>query len=103
MATGRARSPRYTGGPMITARTDANLSRKRNRNKELSKASEFIMSGIFTRLLFTGSLFLSIASRGQDSLRNNPLDIGAVCRLALENSTQLKLARTHTLFARQAT
>ena len=48
-------------------------------------------------------MFLTPAARCQDSLRNNPLTIAEVCRLALENSTQLKISRTHTLLAKQET
>ena len=48
-------------------------------------------------------MFLTPAARCQDSLRNNPLTIAEVCRLALENSTQLKISRTHALLAKQET
>ena len=53
--------------------------------------------------MFLGFLFLTSAARSQDSLRNNPLGIADVCQLALQNSTQLKIARTHTLLAKQET
>ena len=50
-----------------------------------------------------GFLFLIPAARSQDSLRNNPLTIAAVCELAMANSTQLKIMRTHTALAKQET
>lgn len=61
------------------------------------------MRGIITSLLVIGCSFLYVAARGQDSLRNNSLTIADVCRLAVDNSTQLKIARTHTLLAKQET
>ena len=59
------------------------------------------MRGIYLPVI--GFLFLTPAARSQDSLRNNPLGIADVCQLALQNSTQLKIARTHTLLAKQET
>ena len=59
------------------------------------------MRGIYLPVI--GFLFLTPAARSQDSLRNNPLGIADVCQLALQNSTQLKISRTHTLLAKQET
>jgi hypothetical protein len=52
------------------------------------------MSGIYASLIALGSSFFYLAAQSQDSLRNNPLSIAEVCRLALENSIQLKIAGT---------
>lgn len=48
-------------------------------------------------------LFSFFTIHGQDSLRNTPLTITEACRLALENSIQLKLSRTSTELAKQQT
>jgi outer membrane protein len=61
------------------------------------------MRGIYTSLIGIGCTFLFFTARAQDSLRNNPLTIAEAGRLAVENSTQLKIARTHTLLAKQET
>jgi outer membrane protein len=61
------------------------------------------MSGIYASLIALGSSFFYLAAQSQDSLRNNPLSIAEVCRLALENSIQLKIAGTNTLLAKQET
>jgi len=46
-------------------------------------------------------LLLFFTIHGQDSLRNTPLTLDDVCRLAVENSIQLKLSRTGTQLAKQ--
>ena len=61
------------------------------------------MRGIYAFLIAIGSSFFYLAAQSQDSLRNNPLTIAEACRLALDNSTQLKIAGTHTLLAKQET
>src|SRR5882762_9075423 len=61
------------------------------------------MRGIYASLIALGSSFFYLAAQSQDSLRNNPLTIAEVCRLALDNSTQLKISGTHTLLAKQET
>lgn len=59
------------------------------------------MIRIYALLIALGFSFLYLTGRSQDSLRNNSLSIAEVCRLALDNSTQLKIAGTHTLLAKQ--
>jgi len=61
------------------------------------------MRGIYASLMTVCSIFFQLAARSQDSLRNNPLTIAEACRLALDNSTQLKIAGTRTLLAKQQT
>jgi len=61
------------------------------------------MRGINVSLIGIGCTFLFFTARSQDSLRNTPLTIAEACRLAVENSTQLKIAGTHTLLAKQET
>src|ERR1700755_2937519 len=61
------------------------------------------MTGIYASLITLGSSFFYLAAQSQDSLRNNPLTIAEACRLALDNSTQLKIAGTRTLLAKQET
>jgi outer membrane protein TolC len=61
------------------------------------------MRAIYASLIALSSSFFYIAARSQDSLRNNPLTIAEACRLALDNSIQLKIAGTHTLLAKQET
>jgi outer membrane protein len=61
------------------------------------------MRGIYASLMGIGCSFLFLTTRAQDSLRNNPLTIADACRLAVENSTQLRIARTNTLLAKQET
>jgi outer membrane protein len=63
----------------------------------------FMMRGVFTSLLVIGCSIVYSTAWSQDSLRNNPLTIAAVCSLAVDNSTQLKISRTQTLLARQET
>jgi outer membrane protein len=64
------------------------------------------MSGIYVGFigffLLTATARAQDQPRAQDSLRNNPLTIAEVCRLALQNSTQLNIARTRTSLAKQA-
>ncbi|HMI62101.1 MAG TPA: TolC family protein, partial [Puia sp.] len=61
------------------------------------------MRGIYVSVIAIGSSFFNLAAQSQDSLRNNPLTIAEACRLALDNSTQLKIAGTRTLLAKQET
>jgi outer membrane protein len=61
------------------------------------------MSGIYASLIALGSSFLYLAAQSQDSLRNNPMSIADACKLALDNSIQLKIAGTQTLLAKQET
>src|ERR1700754_5160681 len=49
------------------------------------------------------SLFLSVTVYGQDSLRNTPLTLPEAYRLALNNSTQLKITRTNTELSKTQT
>jgi outer membrane protein len=61
------------------------------------------MSGIYASLITFGFCFFYLASQSQDSLRNNPLTIAEACKLALDNSIQLKIAGTQTLLAKEET
>lgn len=61
------------------------------------------MRGIYESLIGIGCFFLFFTARAQDSLQNTNLTIAEVCRLAVENSTQLKIAHTNTLLAKQET
>lgn len=61
------------------------------------------MRGIYASLMGIGCSFLFFTTRAQDTLRNTPLSIAEACRLAVENSTQLRIARTNTLLAKQET
>jgi outer membrane protein len=64
---------------------------------------DFNMTGIYASLIALGSFFFNHDAQSQDSLRNYPLTIAEACRLALDNSTQLKIAGTQTLLAKQQT
>jgi len=61
------------------------------------------MRGIYASLTTLGFLFFHLLAQSQDSLRNHALTIMEACRLALQNSMQLKIAHTHTLLAKQET
>ncbi|KAH0537029.1 hypothetical protein GP486_008846, partial [Trichoglossum hirsutum] len=61
------------------------------------------MRGVIIVLIVIGCSCLHVTACAQDSLRNNPLSIGEATKLAVENSTQLKMSRTHTLLAKQET
>jgi outer membrane protein len=63
----------------------------------------FNMTRIYASLIALGSSFFTLAAQSQDSLRNYPLTISEACHLALDNSTQLKIAGAHTLLAKQET
>jgi len=61
------------------------------------------MKGYYWIPLSIGCWFLSTSTFAQDSIRNNPLTIAEVCRLALSNSTRLKIDRTNVDLAVQET